>query len=556
MAKNVQVLEPVITLNYNNDGEEIINKRRVCAYCRVSTDSEEQMKSYDAQVSEYTKKIKENSEWEFIQIYTDAGISGTNVKNRLGFNRMIKDCKDGKVDLILTKSISRFARNTVDCLNNVRMLRNIGVEVFFEKENIYSFDPKVELVLTMMSSIAQEESRSISENSKWGIKKRFKDGVTICNTTRLHGYDKDEKGNLVINKEEAKIIKRIYKEYLEGSGYSTIAKGLEADGIKTVTGGTTWHGSTISKILSNEKYYGVLLLQKTVTVDYLSHKRVKNKNLEPMYKIENNHEPIISKEIFDAVQEEKKKRFEISSGKNKDRTKYTNKYAFSGKLFCDKCGRTLKRRTWNSGTPSEKIMWQCNNYIKGIENCSAKAVSDEVLKRTFVQLYNDMVEDKSSFFKTFMANIEKVLEKDISVNKINDIIGQIGIFEQDLKNLIQLQLRGKIDEKYYDEEYQRIKGEIDKLNDEKINLEEENLKDSDYKQRLKNISKILNENGEGMKEFDEDIFIALVNKVIIKSPEHFVFVLENGIEFERQAYCSSQHSGHLECVVRLERKHI
>lgn len=552
MSKSVQVLEPVKKLNFTDESDMNI-KRRVCAYCRVSTDSDEQMESYNAQVSEYTKKIKENPQWEFVQIYADAGSSGTNVKNRLSFNRMIKDCQDGKIDLVITKSISRFARNTVDCLNHVRMLRNIGVEVFFEKENIYSFDPKVELVLTMMSSIAQEESRNISENSKWGIRKRFRDGATVCNTTRLHGYDKDENGNLVINEEEAEVVRRIYREYLEGKGYSTIARGLEKDGIRTVTGGTRWHGSTVSKILSNEKYYGELLLQKTVTVDYLTHKRVKNNNLEPKYRVENNHEPIISKEIFDMVQAEKKKRFEVSSGKNNDRTKYTNKYAFSGKLFCDKCGRTLKRRKWNAGTKSEKIMWQCNNYIKGIENCDSKAVNDEVLKRTFVQLYNDMVEDKGSFLKTFMSNIEKVLKKDTNIKKINDIIEEIGVYEQDLKNLIQLQLRGKIDDKYYDEEYERIKNQIEILNDKKIEFEEENIKNEDYKQRLKNVAMILNAKENGLEEFDDDIFKALVNKVLVKSPEHFVFVLENGLEYEGQAYCTRQHSTHVETVVHLTR---
>lgn len=191
-VKKVQVLQPIQRQDNFEDTTNNLIKRRVCAYCRVSTDSDEQMESYNAQVSEYRKKITENPDWEFVDIYADAGISGTNVKHRLAFNRMIKDCQNGKIDLVITKSISRFARNTVDCLKHVRELKNIGVEVFFEKENIYSFDSKMELVLTMLSSISQEESRNISENTKWGLRKRFRDGVTICNTERFLGYDKDE----------------------------------------------------------------------------------------------------------------------------------------------------------------------------------------------------------------------------------------------------------------------------------------------------------------------------------------------------------------------------
>lgn len=551
MAKNVQVIEPIKKFD-NTDKDANPMKKKVCAYCRVSTDSGEQMESYNAQVDEYTKIIKENPAWEFVNVYADAGISGTNVKNRLAFNRMIKDCHEGKIDMIITKSISRFARNTVDCLNHVRLLKNKGVEVFFEKENIYTFDPKVELLLTMMSSIAQEESRNISENSKWGIKKRFRDGVAICNTNRLLGYDKDDNGNLIVNEEQAKIVRRIYKEYLDGKGYGSIARGLTDDGIITVAGGKSWYGSTISKILSNEKYKGDLLLQKTVTVDYLSHKRVKNENLEPQYIIEDNHEPIISKAIWEQVQLEKKRRYSLTCGSDpKNRTKYTNKYAFSSKLYCGKCGRTLKRRKWNAGTKSEKIMWQCNNYIKGIENCDSKAVSDTILKETFVKVYNDMLKDKGSFIKNFMKNVEKVLAGNKNIDRINSVVKQISELEQDLKGLIQLQIKGKIDEKYYDEEYKRIKIEIDKLNDKRVKFEEEHIKEVDYKQRIDAMMKILNRSEELLTEFDDEIFNAVVKKVNIKSPDHFVFILENSLEYDGKSYSSKQHATHVETCVRL-----
>jgi len=378
------------------------------------------------------------------------------LNNRLAFNRMIRDCESGKIDLVITKSISRFARNTVDCLKHVRDLKNIGVEVFFEKENIYSFDSKMELVLTMLSSIAQEESRNISENTKWGLKKRFRDGVAICNTDRLLGYDKDENHNLIVNEEQAILVRRIFREYLDGKGYATIAQGIQADGIKTVVGKTTWWDSTIRGILENEKYYGELLLQKTVTLDYLTKKRVDNKNLEPMYRIDDNHEAIITREMFDLVQLERQRRFEITRGKNTDRRKYANKYGFSGKLYCEKCGKTLKRRHWNAGTKSEKIVWLCNSYIKGVENCPSKAVNDTDLKEAFIRLYNDMVKDKGFFFKMFLENINKVMTKESKITEIKKLTERIGLLEQDLSELVQLRLRKQIDDKFYNKEYAKI----------------------------------------------------------------------------------------------------
>lgn len=550
-VKKVQVLQPIQRQDYSEDTPNI-GKRRVCAYCRVSTDSDEQMESYNAQVSEYKKKITENPEWEFVDIYADAGISGTNVKHRLAFNRMIKDCENGMIDLVITKSISRFARNTVDCLKHVRELKNIGVEVFFEKENIYSFDSKMELVLTMLSSIAQEESRNISENTKWGLRKRFRDGVTVCNTERFLGYDKDENGNLVINEEQAKIVRRIFREYLDGKGYAAIGRGLEADGIKTVAGKTKWWDSSIRGILENEKYYGELLLQKTVTVDYLTKKRVDNDNLEPMYRIDNNHEPIISKEMFDLVQQERKRRFEITRGRNEDRRKYTNKYGFSGKLYCEKCGKTLKRRHWNVGTKSEKIVWQCNSYINGKKNCSEKAVDDLTLKRAFIQLYNDMVVDKGSFFKVFLENINKVMSKESKVSEINKVTENMGLLEQDLSELVQLKLRKQIDDKYYNREYERITLELEKVSAKKDSLEMQHLDDVKYKEKLSAISKIVDNGDEPLTEFDDDLFVALVDKVIIKSPSHFMFILESGQEYETD-YSSQQQSTHVECVVLMSR---
>lgn len=319
----------------------------------------------------------------------------------------------------------------------------MGVEVFFEKENIYSFDSKMELVLTLLSSIAQEESRNISENTKWGIKKRMRDGKALVNCKRFMGYDKDENGQLVINKEEAKVVERIFREYVDGRGVAAICRGLERDKIQTVSGKYKWYDSVVRKMLRNEKYYGELLLQKTVTLDYLSKYRVENKNHKEQYRVENKHEGIISKELWDMAQKELERRFEIYSGKNKDRSKYTKRYAFSGKIICGICGNTFKRRHWNVNTPAKKIVWQCINYINKEPNtgkrCGAKAVNDEVLKATFVKVYNGEFKEKGNFCKAFLANVEKVIEKNsISSTRISE---QITALEGEISELVTMKLR-------------------------------------------------------------------------------------------------------------------
>lgn len=529
-AKKVQVIRPVPTLVVGDDNVPVQAKKRVGAYCRVSTDSEEQMLSYDAQVSEYRNKIENAPDWDLAEIYADAGISGTNVKNRVAFNRMIADCKAGKIDLIITKSISRFARNTVDCLEHVRKLKHMGVEVYFEKENIYSFDSKMELVLTLLSSIAQEESRNISENTKWGIKKRMRDGKALVNCKRFMGYDKDENGQLVINKEEAKVVERIFREYVDGKGVAAICRGLERDKIPTISGKYKWYDSVVRKMLRNEKYYGELLLQKTVTLDYLSKYRVQNKNHTEQYRVENNHEGIISKELWDMAQKELERRFEIYSGKNKDRSKYTKRYAFSGKIICGICGTTYKRRHWNVNTPAKKVVWQCINYINKDadtgKRCSAKAVDDEALKDAFVKVYNDKFKDKGNFFKAFLANVEKIIEKNsISSTRVNE---KITALEGDISELVTMKLRKQIDDDAYNREYQRLNRELTDLKIQKNELDKTSLQRAKDKSKMVAVKNIIGDGTQPLTEFDEDLFDAMVKKVVVKSKTEFEFWFESG----------------------------
>ena len=270
--------------------EEEKPKLRVAAYCRVSTDSDEQATSYEAQVEHYTEYIQKNPDWEFAGIYADDGISGTNTKKREEFNHMIDDCKAGNIDMIITKSISRFARNTLDCLKYIRQLKDMNIPVLFEKESINTMDAKGEVLITIMASLAQQESQSLSQNVKLGLQYRYQQGKVQINHKRFLGYTKDADGNLIIDPEQAEIVKRIYREYLEGLSMDKIAAGLEHDGILTGAGGKRWHTSTINKILRNEKYIGDALLQKTYTTDFLNKTRVKNNGLVPQYYVEGNHE--------------------------------------------------------------------------------------------------------------------------------------------------------------------------------------------------------------------------------------------------------------------------
>ena len=270
-----------------------INRKKL-----VSTDSEEQASSYEVQVEHYTQFIEKNPEWELAGIFADDGISGTNTKKREEFNRMIEACMAGHIDMIITKSISRFARNTLDCLKYIRKLKEKNIPVFFEKENINTMDSKGEVLLTIMASLAQQESQSLSQNIKLGLQYRYQNGEVQVNHNRFLGYTKDEDGHLIIEPTEAEVVKRIYREYLEGSSLLQIGRGLEADGILTAAGKAKWRPETLRKILQNEKYIGDALLQKTYTVDFLNKKRVQNNGIVPQYYVENSHPPIIPRDLY------------------------------------------------------------------------------------------------------------------------------------------------------------------------------------------------------------------------------------------------------------------
>ncbi len=354
-------------------------KLRVAAYARVSTEQDEQQNSYEAQIDFYTRYIKKNPDWQFVDVFADRGITGTNTKNRDEFNRMIDIAMDGGIDLILTKSISRFARNTVDTLQTVRELKAAGIEVWFEKENLHTFDPKCEMMLTIMSSLAQEESRSISENVRWGQQQSMRKGKVHLAYNRFLGYKKGEDGRPEIVEEEAVIIRSIYDWYISGESINDIAAKLTSRGIPTPAGKTKWSVSTVRSILSNEKYKGEALLQKTYTVDYLTKEVRKNTGEVPFIRVRNSHEPIIDPEVFDRVQE-------LLNIRCKARGKVYSDHPFAGKIICGDCGQYYGHKVWRVRKTGEKYsVWYCNHKYDGDSICQTPPLKEDEIRSAFIE---------------------------------------------------------------------------------------------------------------------------------------------------------------------------
>ncbi|MBF0778699.1 recombinase family protein [Streptococcus cuniculi] len=369
---------------------------KVAAYCRVSTDQDEQLSSYENQVNYYRDYISKHEDYELVDIYADEGISATNTKKRGAFNRLIQDCRAGKVDRILVKSISRFARNTLDCIKYVRELKELGIGVTFEKENIDSLDSKGEVLLTILSSLAQDESRSISENATWGIRKKFERGEVRVNTTKFMGYDKDENGKLIVNPQQAETVKFIYEKFLEGYSPESIAKYLNDNEIPGWTGKANWYPSAIQKMLQNEKYKGDALLQKTFTVDFLTKKRVQNDGQVNQYYVENSHDAIIDSELWETVQLEIARR---KSYRKEHRLKF---YIMQGednpfvtKVFCEECGSAFGRKNWTTSRGKRKV-WQCNNRykVKGQIGCQNNHIDEGMLEKAFMKAVELLREHK------------------------------------------------------------------------------------------------------------------------------------------------------------------
>lgn len=517
LARSVTVI-PARRRTRNVDAEDK-KKLKVAAYCRVSTDSEEQATSYEVQVEHYTTYIQNNPEWELAGIYADDGISGTNTKKREQFNKMIEDSMNGKIDMIITKSISRFARNTLDCLKYIRQLKDKEIPVFFEKENINTMDAKGEIMLTIMASLAQQESQSLSQNVKLGIQYRYQQGEVQVNHNRFLGYTKDENNKLVINLEQAKIVKRIYREYLEGASLVQIARGLEADEILTAAKRTKWRPESIKKILQNEKYIGDALLQKTYTVDFLTKKRVVNNGHVPQYYVENNHEPIIPREIYLQVQEEMMRRANIRNGKTGKKRVYSSKYALSSIVFCKECEDVFRRVHWNN-RGYKSIVWRCVSRLeeKGSE-CTAPTINEETLQAAVVKAINELLTKKEPFLSTLQKNIATVLNEE-NDNTTDDIDRKL----EELQQQLLIQAKSKND-------YEDVADEIYRLRELKQNALAENAEREGKRQRIAEMTDFLNEQSCELEEYDEQLVRRLIEKVTVFD-DKLTVEFKSGVEID------------------------
>ena len=384
-----------ITRIAENKALSVKEKIRVAAYCRVSTASDEQLISLDTQKAHYEEYIKSNNEWEYAGVFYDEGITGTSQAKRPAFKKMIKDCEAGKIDMIITKSVSRFARNTVDTLVALRNLKSMGVGVYFEKEKIWTLDSNGEFMLTLLSSLAQEEARSVSENSTWGQRKRFADGKVSLAYSHFLGYDKGPNGELVINPQEAVSIRRIYKMFLQGLSMNGIAKAMGRAGILTPYGKDKWRIGAVRGILTNEKYKGDALLQKEYTVDFLTKRVKRNEGELPQYYITNNHEPIIDPWLFDYVQE-------IIATRRKQTWRYNGLCFFRSKLVCGNCGSAYSPRLWHATTYRD-VVWQCRNrYRKNNIKCRNSNVYEVVLHYAYRAAWRHLLEQRREVHDTCM----------------------------------------------------------------------------------------------------------------------------------------------------------
>lgn len=498
-------------------------KRRVAGYARVSTDHEDQATSYEAQVAYYTDYIKSRDDWEFVAIYTDEGISATNTKKREGFKAMIADALAGKIDLIVTKSVSRFARNTVDSLTTVRQLKEEGIEIYFEKENIWTLDSKGELLITIMSSLAQEESRSISENVTWGHRKRFADGKVSFAYSRFMGLDKDkETGKIVVNPEQAEVVRLIFRLFLEGRTPHSIASELTRRGIKTPGGKDVWNQQTVRRMLSNEKYKGDALLQKEFTVDFLQKKMKKNEGEVPQYYVEGNHEAIIDPAVFDMVQAELAKR-------SRGGSRYSGVSIFSNKIKCADCGGWYGSKVWHSTDRYRKIVYRCNRKYNN-EKCQTPHVTEEEVKKAFVSAYNQLVTEKREIITNTELIRKTLCSTDALREEKNRLEEEITVLVEMTQSIINENARVAQNQ---DEYQKRYDGLVKRYDEAKARYDEvvTAISEKEAKgEQLAGFIRTLRSQEGVLKDFDSSLWGSMVDFVTVGRDKKMTVTFRDGSE--------------------------
>jgi DNA invertase Pin-like site-specific DNA recombinase len=494
---------------------------RVAAYARVSTDTEEQLSSYEAQVDYYTQYIQNNPDWDFIEIYTDEGISATNTKKRDGFNRMIRDALAGKIDRIITKSVSRFARNTVDTLTAVRDLKSKGVEVFFEKENIYTMDSKGELLITIMSSLAQEESRNLSENVTWGQRKRFSDGKVNMPYASFLGYKRGIDGLPEIVPKEAEIVRRIYRMFLEGATYGDITRQLMDDHILTPRKKKEWSKSTILSILSNEKYKGDALLQKKFTVDFLNKKMKINEGEVPQYYVENSHPAIVSKAVFELAQLEIQKRTEKAR-------KSSSRHCFSSRLRCECCDGYYGSKVWHSTSQYRKTLWQCNHKFSNDEKCATPHIYETELVRICLDVQNQLISDRLLILDTCKTILDTLFQDPALLQKRTSAELAYDVAHNELADFVEANKWQLSDQTEYQKTYTALENAVKEAKaefEQADNAVQERLA---RKNQIDQFIQTLSEHEDLLIDFDETLWNVTVNEVLIKPSGELIFMLKSG----------------------------
>ena len=508
---NMRIIEIPASMRESAGRKNTVRKLRVAAYCRVSTEEEEQQGSFEIQKLYYTEKINSTPEWEVAGIYADDGISGVHTKKRDGFNQMIQDCKKRKIDLILTKSISRFARNTLDSIQYVRMLKQMGIAVVFEKENINTATMNSEMILTVLSAFAQAESESISQNVARGKRMGYKHGKFAFPYGRIIGYRKGADGKPEIIPEQAEIIRLIFNSYLQGDSLQSIKAKLETAGALTARGNTAWSAQSIQRILQNEKYCGDVLLQKTFTEDVLTGVHKKNTGQLPQYYIENYHDGIVSKQMFREVQTEIARRNSKSAANQRKRRRgrYNSKYALSERLVCRDCGSPYKRVTWNIHG-RKQIVWRCVNRIEyGTKFCgNSPSIPEEELHRAILKAVQDLA---ANFTDEVAAQINGILHSIQTGESIKpNLQEQLEQTQQEFDRLLEMSLDFDGDTPFLDDRLKKLNSKIKRL---KKAIEETAAQQEKASQPEMLLSaKVLQ-----IQEYDDVLTARIIEKITVRS---------------------------------------
>ena len=512
-------------------------QKRVAAYCRVSTGSDEQITSYNNQMKVYTEMIAANKEWEFAGLYADEGISGTRADKRPQFQKMIDDCLKGKIDMIITKSVSRFARNTVECLDYVRMLKEKGIGIYFEEQNIDTLKSDSELYLVIYAGFAQSESESISKNITWTHRKNFEEGKPIFMYSRWLGYKKGEDGTPEIVPEEAEVVRRIFDMYLSGKSTDEIANIMRSENITFPEKKLILSKSAIIRMLKNEKYCGDCILQKTITLDPISKKRKANEGEAPMWLVENSHPAIISRDVFNRVQEETSRRNAKAPASQKNALTASGKhsrYALTDVLMCGECGSRFRRVTWTA-RGNKRIVWRCISRLDyGKKYCpDSITVSEEALHRAIVKALNKFnAEDESTYLMLMKSTIGDAIGLNGGSDEIDLLERRIDALNKRMLDLVSESIQEGNDAESYEEEFKSISTQIEQLNGRINAIRESESEDGELQARLEEIQETIANRKKNKDVYDDSIVRQMVECIKVYKDGRIQIILGGGYEIE------------------------